>query len=103
MVSDEKNTIENVIILGTGPAGLSAGLYAARADLAPLIFTGTQIGGQAALTDRIENYPGFPDGVGGNELADLFQKNAEKFGARLEYDTVKGRSILSPIQNQNLQ
>jgi thioredoxin reductase (NADPH) len=88
MVSEEIKTIEKVIILGTGPAGLSAGLYAARADLAPLIFTGTQIGGQAALTDRIENYPGFPDGVGGNELAELFQKNAEKFGARLEYDTV---------------
>lgn len=87
MVSEEPKKIEKVIILGTGPAGLAAGLYAARADLEPLIFTGTQIGGQAALTDRIENYPGFPDGVGGNELAELFQKNAERFGARLEYDT----------------
>ncbi len=80
--------IEKLIVLGAGPAGLSAGLYAARADLNPLIFTGTQIGGQAALTDRIENYPGFPEGVGGAELADLFQKNAERFGARIEYDTV---------------
>jgi thioredoxin reductase (NADPH) len=88
MISEKTKTIEKVIILGTGPAGLSAGLYAARADLSPLIFTGTQIGGQAALTDRIENYPGFPEGVGGNELAELFQKNAERFGARLEYDTV---------------
>ncbi len=82
----EEKIIEDVIILGTGPAGLSAALYAARADLHPLVLTGTEIGGQAALTDRIENYPGFPEGVGGSELADLFQKNAERFGARLEYD-----------------
>ena len=83
----EENKIEDILILGTGPAGLSAALYAARADLRPLLLTGTEIGGQAATTDRIENYPGFPDGVGGTELADLFQKNAERFGARLEYDT----------------
>jgi len=82
----EEKSIEEVIILGTGPAGLSAALYAARADLKPLVLTGTEIGGQAALTDRIENYPGFPEGVGGNELAELFQKTAERFGARLEYD-----------------
>jgi len=83
----DSKQIEKVIILGTGPAGLSASLYAARADLNPLVLTGTQIGGQAALTDRIENYPGFPEGVGGAELADLFQKNAERFGTRIEYDT----------------
>ena len=82
----EEKSIEDIIILGTGPAGLSAALYAARADLKPLVLTGTEIGGQAALTDRIENYPGFPEGVGGSELADLFQKNAERFGARLEFD-----------------
>ncbi len=87
MESTDSKKIEKVIILGTGPAGLSAGLYTARADLNPLIFTGTQIGGQVTLTDRIENYPGFPEGVGGAELADLFQKNAERFGTRIEYDT----------------
>jgi thioredoxin reductase (NADPH) len=79
--------VEEVIILGTGPAGLTAALYAARADLHPLVLTGTEIGGQAAITDHIENYPGFPKGVGGSELADLFQKSAERFGARLEYDS----------------
>jgi thioredoxin reductase (NADPH) len=83
----EKNKIENVIILGTGPAGLSAALYTARAELQPLVLTGTDLGGQAALTDRIENFPGFPQGVGGGELADLFQKTAERFGARIEYET----------------
>jgi len=84
----EENQIESVIILGAGPAGLSAALYAARGELHPLVFTGMQPGGQAALTNMIENYPGFPDGVGGVELGELFQKQAEKFGARIEYDVV---------------
>lgn len=79
--------IEKLIILGSGPAGFSAALYAARAELYPLVLSGMELGGQASLTHIIENYPGFPEGVGGAEIGTLFQKQAERFGARVVFES----------------
>src|SRR5574341_2009971 len=90
MSSNGNSNHVKVLVLGSGPAGLSAALYAARAELAPLVLTGIQLGGQAALTYTIENYPGFPEGVGGAQLGELFQKQAEHFGAKVEFDTASG-------------
>jgi len=75
-----------VLVLGSGPTGYAAALYAARAELQPIVLTGMQLGGQAALTYTIENYPGFPEGVGGAQLGELFQKQAEHFGTVTEFD-----------------
>ncbi len=86
--SDNEKQVK-VLVLGSGPAGLAAALYAARAELSPVVLTGTELGGQAALTHTIENYPGFPEGVGGSQLGELFQKQAERFGATVEFETAQ--------------
>ncbi len=84
----EPRRVRDVIILGAGPAGLSAAIYAARANHAPLLITGQDVGGQVATTNLVENYPGFTDGITGPELARVMQEQAEKFGAQVVYDTV---------------
>ncbi len=88
--------MENVIVLGSGPAGLTAALYAARANLNPLVISGPDLGGQIATTTDVENYPGFPEGLTGPELIEYMQKQAERFGARLEFDTITSVDLTQP-------
>lgn len=81
--------MENVVIMGTGCAGLTAAIYTARANLNPLVLTGTMPGGLLTTTSIVENFPGFPEGVDGFELMSRLQKQAERFGARIKFATVE--------------
>ena len=91
--------MENVIILGTGAAGLTAAIYTARAGLKPLVIEGLQPGGQLTTTTEVENFPGFPEGVDGTELMNRMRTQAEKFGTRFQFNLVTGSDLTgSPLK-----
>jgi thioredoxin reductase (NADPH) len=85
---NSQGPVENVVIIGSGPAGFTAGLYTARANLNPLLITGNEYGGQVSITYEVENYPGFPESLSGPELVEKMKLQAEKFGTRVEFDYV---------------
>jgi len=89
--------VHNCVIIGSGPAGYTAAIYAARAGLSPVLYTGKEPGGQLMITTDVENYPGYPDGVMGPQMMDDFTKQAERFGTKINYELISKVDFSGPI------
>ncbi|MCO6486513.1 MAG: thioredoxin-disulfide reductase [Saprospiraceae bacterium] len=91
------NDVLKTVIIGSGPAGYTAAIYAARAGLMPELYTGAEPGGQLMITTDVENYPGFPDGVMGPDMMELFRKQAERFGTKIHYELITKVDFTGPV------
>lgn len=89
--------IQNCVIIGSGPAGYTAAIYAARANMNPVLYTGQEPGGQLMITTDVENYPGYPDGIMGPQMMEDFRKQAERFGTTIHYELINKVDFTGPV------
>lgn len=97
MAEGQANGVHNCVIVGSGPAGYTAAVYAARANMNPVLYTGKDVGGQLMITTDVENYPGYPDGIMGPQMMEDFRKQAERFGTEINYELITKVDLSGPI------
>lgn len=97
MAETQDNKIHNCVIIGSGPAGYTAAVYAARANMEPVLYTGKDVGGQLMITTDVENYPGYPEGIMGPQMMEDFRKQAERFGTVIHYELITKVDFSGPV------